>query len=133
MIKRLSFMAVLFFGLCLSCYLGKLGYAQTCGPSSLVSWITNKPRDSQGLVHVTVNYSGGNDAPTATMKSLMQSAVAEWNTHSCQTGVVFSEVTSSATVEFVYTTNENDTKGCAAYVPSNQRIYQWSESAESFN
>jgi len=93
------------------------------GCTGLVSWKNGKTPDAQGKIHVTVNYSAGPTAPNAGVLSLMRGAVEEWNFYSCTTGVVFTETTGTGDLEFFYTTDENDTGGCAAYRPASVRIF----------
>src|SRR5437762_2980851 len=87
------------------------------------SWKTGKTPDAQGRLHVSVNYSGGPTAPTATVKGLMEDAVAAWNVYSCKTGIGLDATTSSGDLEFFYTTNETLTLSCAAYSTDTDRIY----------
>jgi hypothetical protein len=72
-----------------------------------------------------VNVSGGNQAPNATMKRLIEEAIQEWNSYQCITGVQFQPPAPgvSSELEFVYTEDEQQTGGCAAYRPSTVRIY----------
>src|ERR1051326_4268169 len=100
-----------------------LAYAQQCNP--MPPWRSTKTPDAQGLVHVTVNYQGGSQAvPNTVTTRLMKEAVAEWNSFKCTTGVVFDDSPGgSATLEFVYESDDSDTGGCAAYRPSVGRIY----------
>ena len=72
---------------------------------------------------MSVNYSGGPTAPTATVRGLMEDAVAAWNVYSCKTGIVLDATTSSGDLEFFYTTNETLTLSCAAYSTDTDRIY----------
>jgi hypothetical protein len=53
----------------------------------------------------------------------MQQAVAEWNTYSCTTGVLFQPATGAADLSFFYTSDENLTLGCVAFARSTVRIY----------
>ena len=90
--RRMSIIGLL-WGIsgCLIFVLAAITYAQVCGSSSQTAWKTFKTRDAQGLMHVTVNYSGGTEgAPNATMQRLMQEAVAEWNLYKCSTGLFLS-------------------------------------------
>lgn len=104
---------------------GAIAYAQTCSPdSTFLRWTIGKPRDAAGLYHVTVNWSAGPDgAPNATMMAQIQGATADWNIYACTTGVVFEPVNGSADLEFVLTTDESLTGGCARYDPPSVRIY----------
>lgn len=101
-----------------------LAYAQQCTPS-MPPWRNSKTPDAQGLIHVTVNYQGGSEAvPNAVTTRLMKEAVEEWNAYKCTTGIVFdTSLGGSATLEFVYESDDADTGGCAAYKPSTGRIY----------
>lgn len=96
--------------------------AQVCGPAGLTSWKTNKVRDAQGLLHVTVKYDGSGN--TSAMQTLMQESVAEWNLYKCASGVIFEPVlVGSADLEFVYEAGETHTEGCASYASGSGRIY----------
>src|SRR6266404_2809158 len=100
--------------------------AQVCGSSDFLGWMAGKERDSQGLIHATVNYAGGNEgAPTATMLLLMRQAVTEWNFRSCSTGVLFVPWPGGGVpdIEFTYTQTESYTGGCARYNWTQDRIY----------
>src|SRR5215213_11026605 len=65
--------------------------AQQCQQSSddNLSRFSNKPRDGNGNIHVTVNYSAGTEASNAIVTRAMQSAIAKWNAFSSSTHVVF--------------------------------------------
>lgn len=96
--------------------------AQQC--SAPRAWISGETPGGDGLIHVSVNYSGGSTAPTSTMKGLIEEAIAAWNAHQCRTGVVFEETTIiGSDLEFKYTTNEILTGSCAAYGPATDTIY----------
>lgn len=66
--------------------------AQQCQQSSddNLSRFINKPRDRNGNIHMTVNYSAGTGS-NATITHAMQSAIAEWNTYSSSTHVVLTQ------------------------------------------
>lgn len=110
---------------CLSLVVAAITYAQVCGPSSLRAWSTNMARDGRGILQVSVNVSGGNQAPNTTMKRLIEEAIQEWNSYQCITGVQFQPppATGSSVLEFVYTEDEQKTGGCAAYSRETVRIY----------
>ena len=42
------------------------------GCTGQTSWLNGKTPDSLGRVHVTVNYSGGPNAPNSTVRGLME-------------------------------------------------------------
>jgi hypothetical protein len=103
-------------------------YAQTCSPTlaANTAWKNLKQRDGLGLLHVSVNYVGGSEGvPNATMLSQMQTAIDEWDTFQCETGVTFETAApgAHADLEFVYTTDESLTGGCAHYDEHLVRIY----------
>jgi hypothetical protein len=103
-------------------------YAQVCSQTlaANTAWKNFKQRDSLGLLHVSVNYSGGSEGvPNATMRDLMQTAIDEWDTFQCETGVTFEAAApgAPATLEFVYTTDESLTGSCAHYDERLVRIY----------
>jgi hypothetical protein len=96
--------------------------AQTCGSSNNIGWMTGRTRDNTGRIKVTVNYAAGPYSPGSVTEKVMREAVAEWNTFSCTTGVVFGEVQSGGDLAFYYTTDEDLTVGCAAYSNASYRI-----------
>jgi len=104
------------------------GLAQVCiSPTQDdLSRFKNKTRDANGLIHVTVNYSGGVEGTpnTATLQA-MQTAVNEWNNFQNTTKVVFETAApgTSAFLEFAYTTDSQLTNGCASFYPPTVRIY----------
>lgn len=119
---RLFFLLV---GICLFPSASKSVSAQSCGSGSFVSWAASKTRDVQGLIQVTVKYSGGDHTPSEAVVNAAKSAVAEWNALKCSTGVQFTETSGSATLEFYYDPEENPdlTAGCAQYRSIVTRVY----------
>ncbi|MDT5123905.1 MAG: hypothetical protein QOC96_3387 [Acidobacteriota bacterium] len=109
-----------------------IGVAQVCQDSNYddLSRFRNRIRGSDGYIHVTVNYSGGSEGvPNTTTLQAMQAAVSEWNNFKDTTKVVFETAPSGtqAVLEFVYTTNSDDTGGCAQFNPPTDRIYHGPE------
>ena len=103
-------------------------YAQVCSPilAANTAWKNLKQRDGLGLLHVSVRYDGGSEGvPSATMRSLMETAIDEWDTFQCETGVTFETAApgAHADLEFVYTTDESLTQSCARYDEHLFRIY----------
>ncbi|MGH9970747.1 MAG: hypothetical protein ACREBG_23555 [Pyrinomonadaceae bacterium] len=39
----------------------------------------NEPRDSDGNIHISVNYAAGGVVPDPTIRQAMEAAIAEWN------------------------------------------------------
>ena len=68
--------------------------AQQCQPTNFdnLSRFNNKPRDGNGNIHITVNYSAGTEGSNAIITRAMQSAIAEWNTYSSSTHVVLTRL-----------------------------------------
>lgn len=110
-----------------------VGSAQVCQSSSVdsLSRFSSMTRDASGFLHVTVNYSGGPDAPpNANTVTAMQNAVNEWNNFKTTTKVIFETAPAgtSAKLEFVYRpTVTSETGGCAAFNPASTRIYHGPE------
>lgn len=93
--------------------------AQQCQPTNVdnLSRFVNRPRDGNGNIHITVNYSAGTEASNATITRAMQTAIREWNTYSSSTHVVFDPVTpgQQADLSFYHTVDPSLTGGCARY------------------
>ena len=105
--------------------------AQQCqqtGDDNLSRFV-NKPRDGNGNIHVTVNYSGSTEATNATITRAMETAIREWNTYSSSTHVVFDPATpgQQADLSFFHTTSSTLTGGCAHFSPDSNRIYHGAE------
>ena len=105
--------------------------AQQCKQSSddNLSRFSNKPRDGNGNIHITVNYSAGTEGSNAIITRAMQSAIAEWNSYSSSTHVVFDPATpgQQADLDFYHTTSSTLTGGCAHFSPDTSRIYHGAE------
>jgi hypothetical protein len=93
-----------------------------------LSRFRSRVRDANGLIHVTVNFSGGSEgSPDGPMLQAMQAAINEWNSFQSKTKVVFSAPSVGSTnLEFAYTTNRSEAGGCAHFNPNLSRIY-WGE------
>ena len=65
-------------------------FAQQCTPTTQdpLSRFSNKPRDANGAIHITIDYSAGLNAPDPIVKQAMEAAVNEWNSFSGTTNVV---------------------------------------------
>src|SRR5215217_2897930 len=104
--------------------------AQQCQPTNVdnLSRFSNKPRDGNGNIHVTVNYSAGTEASNAIVTRAMQSAIAEWNTYSSSTHVVFDPATpgQQADLDFYHTVDASLTGGCAHFSDTG-RIFHGAE------
>lgn len=96
--------------------------AQQCQQSSddNLSRFVNRPRDGNGNIHITVNYSGSTEATNATITRAMQTAIREWNTYSGSTHVVFDPATpgQQADLSFFHTISSTLTGGCAHFSPT---------------
>lgn len=105
--------------------------AQQCQQSSddNLSRFVNRPRDGNGNIHITVNYSGSTEATNATITRAMQTAIREWNTYSSSTHVVFDPAPAGqqGDLSFFHTTSSTLTGGCAHFSPDSSRIYHGSE------
>lgn len=106
-----------------------VGLAQVCQSPAFDSLgrFSLMTRDTNGFLHVTVNLSGGPDAPpNADTVTAMQAAVNEWNSYQATTKVIIETAPAGtpSTVEFVYRpTVSSDTGGCARFDPPTKRIY----------
>jgi hypothetical protein len=102
-------------------------YAQVCSPtlSANIAWLAGEQRDSRGIVHVSVNYAGGEEGgPSTDMRTAMENAITEWNLYQCSTGVVFeTSAGGTADLEFVFTSSDSTAGGCARYAETSFRIY----------
>jgi hypothetical protein len=133
--SRTNFQFVfLLIGICLSSLVLGLdisALAQQCQPSNEdnLARFSGKPRDANGNIHVTVNYSGGPEASNQNITSAMQAAVGEWNLYSGTTKVIFELAPAGqfADLEFYHTTDSSLTRGCAAFMPGSDRIYHGPE------
>ncbi|MCU1265870.1 MAG: hypothetical protein JWM21_2188 [Acidobacteria bacterium] len=84
--------------------------------------------DSNGVIHVSYRFVDANGSPTTPSDAVNDSlanAISQWNALTSTTHVVFEppSANSSATIEFKPTTNPDDTGLCAAYHPSNDRVF----------
>src|SRR6266404_2540232 len=90
--RRKFVCAQILLGTAIACFVGSQGVsAQNCASPSPLGWMAGLTPGTDGLIHASVNYSGGSTAPTSTVKGLMEGAVAAWNNYKCATGVVFEE------------------------------------------
>lgn len=105
--------------------------AQQCKPTEVdnLSRFNNKPRDGNGNIHITVNYSAGTEGSNAIITRAMQSAIAEWNTYSSSTHVVFDPATpgQQADLNFYHTLSSTLTGSCAHFSAETNRIYHGAE------
>src|SRR6185369_8838208 len=105
--------------------------AQQCQQSSddNLSRFVNRPRDGNGNIHITVNYSGSTEATNAIITRAMQTAIREWNTYSSSTHVVFDPATpgQQADLSFFHTISSTLTGGCAHFSSDSNRIYHGAE------
>jgi len=105
--------------------------AQQCQQSSddNLSRFSNKPRDGNGNIHITVNYSAGTEASNAIITQAMRNVINEWNAYSSSTHVVFDPATpgQQADLDFYHTTSSTLTGGCAHFSPDTSRIYHGAE------
>ncbi len=106
-------------------------FAQQCQQSTddNLSRFSNKPRDANGNIHVTVNYSAGPEGSNPSITQAMQSAIAEWNVYSNSTKVVFEMAASGqqADLDFYHTVDSSLTGGCGKFQPGTTRIYHGAE------
>lgn len=65
------------------------GLAQQCKPLDSMARFVNEPRDADGNIHISVNYAAGGVVPDPTIRQAMEAAIAEWNTFSGTTKVIF--------------------------------------------
>jgi hypothetical protein len=67
-----------------------------------------------------VDYSAGTEGSNAIITRAMQSAIAEWNTYSSLTHVVFDPATpgQQADLAFYHTVSSSLTGGCAHFSPT---------------
>jgi len=105
--------------------------AQQCQQTSddNLSRFVNKPRDGNGNIHITVNYSGSTEATNATVTRAMETAIREWNTYSSSTHVVFDPAPAGqqGDLAFYHTTSSALTGGCAHFSPDTSRIFHGTE------
>jgi matrixin len=105
--------------------------SQQCQPSTFddLSRFRNMPRDSNGVLHLTVNYGAGSGQTNASVTHAMETAVAEWNSYSSITKVFFEPVApgQQANLDFYHTTDSVLTGGCARYSLGYDRIYHGQE------
>ena len=105
--------------------------AQQCQPTNVdnLSRFNNRTRDGNGNIHITVNYSAGPEAANAIITRAMQSAIAEWNTYSSSTHVVFDPATpgQQADLDFYHTVDSSLTGGCAHFSSETSRIFHGAE------
>ena len=112
---------------------GTITLARTCQTNLSDHVIGGKTAGSDGKIHITVSYSGGGEGtPSSSMLQAMQSAIAQWNTLSSTSNVVFETAApnTSADLEFVYTSSSTTAGGCARHAPSSGRIY-WGNAMNS--
>lgn len=98
--------------------------AQNCVDTSLVpSALKNRAPAADGKIHVT--YSFNNPNISATAKKAIENAFAQWNNKSGTTRVIFEQAAPGASgdIEFKFSSNINETGGCAGYSPTTGRVY----------
>lgn len=125
-VRRIVLLIVLMVIISSVLIVGTVVLAQQCQPSNLdnLSRFQNMPRDADGAIHVKVDYAGGTDQPNPTVKQAMQNAIAEWNSYSSITKVVFEPVTQGqqADLAFYHTNDSSLTGGCGKFSDASNRI-----------
>lgn len=106
---------------------GQLVRAQVCQSSEVdnLERFQYKTRDANGNIHITVNYAGGSTVPDPAIKSAMQAAIAEWNSFSSTTKIVFdlNQPPNIPDLEFAWTDDTAKNGGCGKFDPATSRIY----------
>lgn len=82
--------------------------------------------------YITVDYASGTETPDPAVRQAMEAAIAEWNSLSGTTHVVFEIAGPSQSPDllFVHTANSTHTGGCASFDPNNVVIYHGPELEE---
>lgn len=84
--------------------------AQSCQVNLDEYAVGIKAPSADGRVHITVNYAAGEEgSPNAQTRRAMESAIAEWNSFTAQTNVIFEVAAAGTTadLEFVQTTDSS--------------------------
>lgn len=100
--------------------------AQSCQTNLSNYVIGGQSVGADGKVHVKVRFDAGVEgAPDPATRRSMEAAIAEWNTFSDQTGVVFEPAAPNefARLEFAYTASSSFAGGCARHDPPSGRIF----------
>jgi len=104
-----------------------------CEPaSSIDNVLKDRQPASDGKIHVTFSFNDPNISQTS--KNAILNALNQWNGQGSTSGFVFEAAAAGVTgdVEFMPSTNQTETGGCAAYKPSSQRIlysHDWEQRA----
>lgn len=101
------------------------GLAQQCKPADLMARFANEPRDANGNIHISVNYAAGGVVPDPTIRQAMEAAIAEWNTFSSTTKVIFDPAPAGQTgdLQFVWTNDSSKTGGCGHFDEDSSTIF----------
>jgi hypothetical protein len=105
------------------------GLAQQCKSADLMARFVNKPRDSNGKIHITVNYAAAGTVPDPAIGRAMESAIAEWNTFSSTSQVIFEPAPAgqNGDLNFVWTDDSSKTGGCANFNEASSTIFHGNE------
>jgi len=114
-------------GLVLFAFLAWLtpGLAQQCKPADLMARFANEPRDANGNIHITVNYAAEGVVPDPSIRGAMEAAIAEWNTFSSTSKVIFelAPAGQNGDLNFVWTDDSSKTGGCGRFDEASSTIF----------
>ena len=101
------------------------GLAQQCKSTDLMARFVNEPRDSNGNIHISINYAAGGVVPDPTIRQAMEAAIAEWNTFSSSTKVIFEPAAAgqNGDLQFVWTDDSSKTGGCGHFDEPTSTIF----------
>ncbi|HEX6190619.1 MAG TPA: M57 family metalloprotease [Pyrinomonadaceae bacterium] len=85
----------------------------------------NKPRDANGNIHITVNYRAGGVVADPATQGAMEAAIAEWNTFSSSTKVIFEPAPAGQNrdLDFEWTNDSSKTGGCGRFDEASSTIF----------